>query len=238
MGPYRISELAARAGVPATTLRFYEKEGLLTSARTSSGYRQYSETDRERMQFIVAAKHLGLPLDQIRELLTVWDGGRCRNVRDELRPLIAAQVALAEERIRDLQVFRGRLDAALEHLGRLSASDGPCTPQCSVRPSRSATIACSLDGAAHAGRMREWRELLSCSEVRRLAGGGYAAQLPVELAEDATRLVVAEQRCCPFLSFQLTFAGSGIELTAHAPEGAEALVAALFTSDAGESCPC
>ena len=38
MSTYRISQLADQVGVPATTLRFYEREGLLPAVRTSSGY--------------------------------------------------------------------------------------------------------------------------------------------------------------------------------------------------------
>ncbi|WP_433292337.1 MerR family transcriptional regulator [Pseudonocardia sp. CA-142604] len=259
MGTYRISQLAECAGVPATTLRFYEKEGLLPAARTASGYRQYTDSDRERVQFITAAKHLGLPLDQIRELLTVWDGGRCRSVRDELQLLITAQSAAAGERIDDLRAFRGRLAAALTHLRELPANDGPCDPACSLptdvpllrrramvaipataeqheRP----PIACSLDGSAYGDRIEEWRRLLDGAEVERLPDGGRAARLPAERAAALAQLIVAEQQCCPFFSFRLTFAGAHIELVAHAPGGAEPLVAGLFDQDpsaAGETCP-
>jgi MerR family copper efflux transcriptional regulator len=266
VGTYRISQLAERAGVPATTLRFYEKEGLLPAARTSSGYRQYTDTDRERVQFITAAKHLGLPLDQIRELLTVWDGGSCRSVRDELQPFITAQVAAAGERIDDLRAFRGRLAAALAHLRELPTNDGPCDLACSfphdlrsappARPlSRGAMvaipptaeqyepapIACSLDGDAYGDRIEEWRRLLDGAEVEQLPDGGRAARLPANRAAALAQLVVAEQQCCPFFSFRLTFAGAHIELVAHAPEGAETLAAALFDRDppaAGQSRPC
>jgi MerR family copper efflux transcriptional regulator len=260
---YRISQLAEHAGVPATTLRFYEREGLLPAARTSSGYRQYTDTDRERIQFITAAKHLGLPLDQIRELLTVWAGGVCRDVRDELRPRVAEQVAAAGERIMDLQVFRDRLTAALEHLRDLPAKDGPCDPTCSflhdlpsgpaIPPSRQVrtragdtkvdqvtVIACSLGGGAYQDRIAEWRRLLDGAEIRALSDGGRAARLPADRAGEVARLVVAEQQCCPFFSFHLDFTGEQVELIAHAPDGVEALVVALFDRDpvAGENCPC
>src|SRR6478735_9410628 len=68
---YRISQLAARSGVPATTLRFYEEAGLLPADRTPSGYRVYGEDAVERLAFISSAKLLGLALEEIRELLAV-----------------------------------------------------------------------------------------------------------------------------------------------------------------------
>ncbi len=56
----RISQLAERSGVPATTLRFYESAGLLSADRTPAGYRMYGEDAVDRLAFIGAAKHLGL----------------------------------------------------------------------------------------------------------------------------------------------------------------------------------
>jgi DNA-binding transcriptional MerR regulator len=44
----RISQLAARTGVPATTLRFYETAGLLPAERTAAGYRAYGEDGVDR----------------------------------------------------------------------------------------------------------------------------------------------------------------------------------------------
>ncbi|MBV9847455.1 MAG: MerR family DNA-binding transcriptional regulator, partial [Kutzneria sp.] len=54
MTTYRISQLAERAGVPATTLRFYEQAGLLPAQRSESGYRLYDDTAVERLAFIAA----------------------------------------------------------------------------------------------------------------------------------------------------------------------------------------
>lgn len=62
---YRISQLAQRSGVPATTLRFYESVGLLPAERTESGYRVYGEQAVDRLAFIGTAKQLGLPLDAL-----------------------------------------------------------------------------------------------------------------------------------------------------------------------------
>ncbi|MFJ8923786.1 MerR family transcriptional regulator [Streptomyces sp. NPDC102415] len=82
----RISQLAERSGVPATTLRFYEGAGLLPADRTPAGYRVYGEDAVERLAFIGAAKHLGLSLEEIGELLGVWEAGACRDVKADLRP--------------------------------------------------------------------------------------------------------------------------------------------------------
>jgi MerR family copper efflux transcriptional regulator len=63
---YRISQLAERTGAPATTVRYHEREDLLPAARTAAGYRVYTDADVDRVGFICATQHLGLPLDRVR----------------------------------------------------------------------------------------------------------------------------------------------------------------------------
>lgn len=61
---------ARRAGVTVRTLHFYDRLGLLApTARTDSGYRLYGEPELVRLEQILALRFLGLPLDQIKELL-------------------------------------------------------------------------------------------------------------------------------------------------------------------------
>jgi DNA-binding transcriptional MerR regulator len=64
----RISELADRVGVPTSTVRYYERIGLLYApARTGSGYRAYDEDSATRLLFVTRARRLGLSCDQIAE---------------------------------------------------------------------------------------------------------------------------------------------------------------------------
>ncbi|WP_408994830.1 MerR family transcriptional regulator [Streptomyces sp. 1268] len=111
----RISQLAGRTGVPATTLRFYESAGLLPAERSPAGYRLYGEDAVERLTFIGAAKQLGLPLEEIGELLGVWESGDCQEVQADLRPRIAARIADAEGRTAELTAFTASQRRSLEH---------------------------------------------------------------------------------------------------------------------------
>jgi DNA-binding transcriptional MerR regulator len=126
---YRISELARRTGMPASTLRFYEQAGLLPAARTASGYRVYDEEAVRRLEFISSAKHLGLPLEEIRELLGAWDQGVCADVRARLRPLVAERIADAERRIAELSAFAAHLATVHEELTG-PAPTAACGPGC------------------------------------------------------------------------------------------------------------
>ncbi|GGN38954.1 hypothetical protein GCM10011578_084930 [Streptomyces fuscichromogenes] len=95
----RISQLAERSGVPATPLRFYEGAGPLPADRTPSGHRIHGEEAVERLACIEAVKHLGLPLEEIAELLGAWEVGACADVRADLRPRIVARLDAIERRI-------------------------------------------------------------------------------------------------------------------------------------------
>lgn len=231
MSSYRISQLADRVGVPATTLRFYDKVGLLTAERTPAGYRVYGDADAERVRFIAAARQLGLPLIQIRELLVVWDSGTCRAVRDELQPMVGAQIATADQRIAELGIFRERLSAVLVHLRDLPARDGPCEPGCELQgspPADAEAIACSLTAGQYAERTERWRRLVLAAERETVPGGGMKLRVPVASAGELADLVVAEHECCPFFTFHLTLSGQYAVLEAHAPKEAEPLITAIF----------
>ncbi|MGP3986589.1 redox-sensitive transcriptional activator SoxR [Streptomyces sp. 3N207] len=71
-----VGELAERAGVATSTLRFYEREGLIQSRRTSGNQRRYSRDTLRRVAFIRASQRLGLPLAAIREALALLPEGR------------------------------------------------------------------------------------------------------------------------------------------------------------------
>jgi len=82
------------------------------------------------------------------------------------------------------------------------------------------------------GEHLNWRTLLDGACREALPGGGLRVRLPIAHAAQLARLVVAEQQCCPFFTFRLTLACDHVELDAHAPDGAEDLVAALFSDQA------
>ena len=108
----RISELAASVGVPASTVRYYERVGLLAlPARTTSGYRDYGEDAATRLLFIARARRMGLSCDQIAALLPVWNGVNCAAAHDRVGRLIEEKQAEVAERIHELEQFGVQLEA-------------------------------------------------------------------------------------------------------------------------------
>lgn len=105
-----IGTLAKRAGVSIDTVRYYERDGLLSpQSRLASGYRRYSELELARLRFIRRAQALGFSLKEVKELLAL------SKRRDVSRVKKAAQEKLAdvEERIASLERVRKGLSSLI-----------------------------------------------------------------------------------------------------------------------------
>jgi DNA-binding transcriptional MerR regulator len=71
---YTISDLSAEFGVTARALRFYEDEGLIAPTRHGLS-RIYSKRDRARLAWIMRAKNVGFSLQEIRDMIDLYDVG-------------------------------------------------------------------------------------------------------------------------------------------------------------------
>lgn len=75
--PVNIGDAARLSGVSAKMVRHYESLGLLPRVgRTDSGYRQYAETEVHTLRFIKRARDLGFSMDEIAELVGLWQNRR------------------------------------------------------------------------------------------------------------------------------------------------------------------
>ena len=107
-----IGEVAERAGVATSALRYYEKEGLIESTRTEGGQRRYHRDVLRRIAFVRAAQRVGLTLDEIRGALSSLPDGRNPTQWDWER-LSRSWRPLLDDRILHLQRLRDRLDACI-----------------------------------------------------------------------------------------------------------------------------
>ena len=123
MSAHTIGYAAKTAGVGVDTVRYYEREGLLSKAkRTASGYRLYTEADVERLRFIRQAKALGFTLDDIAELLRLQDG---HGTRPQVRARARQRIEDLDRKIRELSAIRDAL-VVLEHQCRGSGAIAGC----------------------------------------------------------------------------------------------------------------
>ena len=106
----RISELAEQVGVATSTVRYYERIGLLSGpSRTASGYRDYDADDAARLLFVTRARRMGLSCDQVSSLLGIWAGTHCANAAERVGQLIDEKQAEIVERIEELRGFAAQL---------------------------------------------------------------------------------------------------------------------------------
>jgi MerR family transcriptional regulator, copper efflux regulator len=248
---YRVAELAERVGLPPSTVRFYEQTGLLPARRSESGYRLFDDQAAKRIQVITTGKGLGLRLEEIRDLLQVWEDGLCRDVRQRLRPMVLNRIADAEQRAAEIDAFIKRLRQAS------SLIDGPvpsgrCGPGCGIMPDphpaaiappaveltarrrgveSAPPIACALTADDQASRIGEWRRLLGQAGDSEPVNGGLAFRFPAGLAGQVGELAAAEQQCCPFFEFTLHLAAGELRFEVRVPEHALPLLADVFGTD-------
>ena len=138
MGTYTIGQTAERSGFSASALRYYEGIGLVgPSERTASGYRLYDDRTLARLAFIARAKQLGCSLEDIADLVGIWEGERCGPVQKRLHDLVTAKLAEAQRQIEELTAFRDQLHNAATKLTG-PTPDGPCSEDCACM---------ALDGA-------------------------------------------------------------------------------------------
>ena len=121
----RVAELARAAGVPADTIRYYERVGLLPPpARTAAGYRDYDAGAIDRLHFIQGAQRLGLRLVDIGHLLSVRDTGSCPC--EPAGELLRRRLADVDAEIARLTALRAEMAAMAAALP--SADCPPPTP--------------------------------------------------------------------------------------------------------------
>ena len=107
-----IGEVADRAGVATSALRYYEREGLISATRSDGGQRRFHRDVLRRIAFVRAAQQVGLSLDDIRQALASLPGARTPTAADWAR-LSRSWRPLLDERIAELEHLRDRLDGCI-----------------------------------------------------------------------------------------------------------------------------
>jgi MerR family redox-sensitive transcriptional activator SoxR len=107
-----VGEVARRAGVATSALRFYETEGLIHSERTPVGHRRYHADVLRRVSFIRTAQLVGLSLGEIREALSSLPDGRTPTARDWAQ-LARSWRPVLDQRIKLLTRMRNQLDSCI-----------------------------------------------------------------------------------------------------------------------------
>ncbi len=131
-----IGEVASRAGVTTSALRFYDSQGLIAAERTTGNQRRYPRSTLRRVAFVRAAQQVGLSLEDIAAALATLPQERTPTKSDWER-LSRSWHGLLDTRIAELEALRDRLtgcigcgclslrSCSLMNPGDVLASQGP-----------------------------------------------------------------------------------------------------------------
>lgn len=137
-----IGQAAKASGVSAKMIRYYESIQLIKAGkRTDAGYRIYGDSDVHTLRFIKRARTLGFSLEQIADLLSLWQDPARASA--DVKSIALEHVAQLEQRIRELTEMRDTLsDLAL-------ACSGDHRPDCPILHGLAASSDEECCSAAH-----------------------------------------------------------------------------------------
>jgi len=122
---FSISEFARRSGMGPHTLRYYEKEGLLSPARDRKGRRIYSESDLAWAAFILRLKETGMPIGRIREYARLREQGRATLM--QRKTMLECHRDRIREALRQWQAHLAKLEQKIKiYQAEINGCDDRC----------------------------------------------------------------------------------------------------------------
>ena len=105
---YTISEAAEKTGLPPSTIRYYDKEGLLPNIKRKNGIRVFEDMDLRLMGLLNCLKNTGMPIKRIRDYVELTSKGD--DTLQERYEIIKAQRQFVLDQIEQLQYYLEELD--------------------------------------------------------------------------------------------------------------------------------
>ena len=109
----KISEVSKKLKIPTSTIRYYEKRGIIFSNRNENGYRDYNANALEMIQLVLLAKDLGFTLKEIKSFAISLRGNDLQ--KKTVTSHIERKIKEFDEKIFQLKDFQKKLKAALKN---------------------------------------------------------------------------------------------------------------------------
>jgi MerR family copper efflux transcriptional regulator len=238
----QVSELAQRSGLTPSTVRFYERIGLLSSARRApNGYREFDPSALEELAFINRAKGIGMSLEEISELVASWPTGECRLLQARLRGFLSERIDQVRRQRLDLADFERQLERVLSRLSARDPGRERCGKGCGCESDLDLVEnptgwGCTLRPAELSTRIRDWREIAGNAASHERTGNSVRLTFRIkgDLLARLAGLCENEIECCPHLQFTLDISADTLSLVVHSADGAELLELLVPSEQADE----
>lgn len=119
-----IGEAAALASLPPKTIRYYEEIDLIHPARAGNGYRDYTETDIHRLQFLQRARSLGFTIEECRMLLSLYEDEHRASA--DVRAVAMEKIGEVDRKIAELRSMKATLTRLVD------SCHGDARPDCPI----------------------------------------------------------------------------------------------------------
>jgi len=119
-----IGAASEQSGLPVKTIRYYEDIGLVQPARGENGYRDFLDSDLQRLKFLQRARSLGFSIEECRELLSLYED-RNRASAD-VREITRAKIGEVDRKIAELKSLKRVLSDLV------NACHGDDRPDCPI----------------------------------------------------------------------------------------------------------
>ncbi|MDB4222215.1 Cu(I)-responsive transcriptional regulator [Granulosicoccus sp.] len=129
-----IGDAAEQSGLPVKTVRYYDEIGLVSPARSDSGYRAYSTVDLHRLQFVARARSLGFSLDDCRHLLSLYDDETRASA--DVKRIVREKLVEVDKKIEELQGLRNTLTHLADNCRGDSRPDCPILADLAGSPTK------------------------------------------------------------------------------------------------------
>ena len=110
---YTIREITGITGLPADTLRYYEKEGIVLAKRRENGYRYYDEKDISVLKYIVVMKYAGFSLAEIKSIAMMFGLEPCEECAQTVKSLLESKIDELGRSIKNYQKIVKLMGASL-----------------------------------------------------------------------------------------------------------------------------
>jgi DNA-binding transcriptional MerR regulator len=226
----RVAELAERAGIAPSAVRFYERAGLLSPAqRAPNGYRMFDESALEELVFIHRARSIGMSLEDIADLVAAWPVGECRSLQARMRDFLARRISQVREQQAELAAFERQIQAALDRLASRDPGPERCGHGCGCETDLALTAdepalgpvpwGTTLSPDAQDTRSSQWRGLAATAASVDRTTDAVRLVLPADPGTIATvaALCATETAASAQTRFCLDITATQVTLTIRAP---------------------